>query len=63
MEIVKDEAPKFNTITEGQIDVVKRQRTLTRQNISQFTQITGSSKTIIMSDGENNRVRIGFKEA
>jgi hypothetical protein len=63
MEIVKDEAPKFNTITEGQIDVVKRQRTLTRQNISQFTQITGSSKTIIMSDGENNRVRIGFKGA
>jgi hypothetical protein len=63
MEIAKDGKPSFNTIKEGLIDVVERQRLLQRQNVSQFTQIAGNSKTIIMSDGENNRVRIGFKEA
>lgn len=37
-------------------------RTLARNQISQFTEITGQNKSIIMSDGTNARVLIGYSK-
>lgn len=38
-------------------------RTLARQNISQWTQLAGENKTIILNDGINDRIIIGLIES
>jgi hypothetical protein len=51
---------KFPTIEDIPIENVSR--TLSRQDISQFTELAGANKTITSSDGANVRVLIGYQK-
>ncbi len=54
---------EFNTIEDVPIvDPNAPGRTLARNQISQFTEVAGKNKTIILNDGDNDRIIIGYSK-
>jgi hypothetical protein len=53
-------SPTYRKIEEVKLEVVDR--TLARQQISQFRQMAGERKADVYSDGVNDRILIGYGE-
>lgn len=53
---------EFPSIPDVSIDSIDQERSLDRQSYTQQTLIEGTNKAILLSDGTNTRILIGFQK-